>query len=490
MFSRIIFTIHRVLGTLLSFLFFVWFVSGLVLIYHGYPSANRDEKSAKLEPLGEGLPSIEELKRRLPDSCTIDGLSVNRYLGQTVFEIHSGEETFRLPADSAGQLPTIDGAYIRRVAGLWCAAPVDRIDSLYKLDQWIPFGRLKKEFPIYKFHFSDADATQLYISSRSGEVLQCTTRSERFWAWVGAIPHWVYFTMLRQDQKLWVKTVIWLSALGAIMVIAGIYGGIYISVKSRRRKKKWFPYKKKWYYWHHVTGILFGLFALTWAFSGMMSMMDTPAWICKEHQKYPVRETMQSVAPSSEAYRLDYRMLIERYGGSITQIRRANFFDLPTYEIQLAKGETQTIDAVTGRPLSLTEAQVTEAVRKIHGDGAVLHTRLLDEYDTYYLDRKRRLALPVWKVSVENADKTCYYINPSDGRLRDYNTHRRAGFWMYSGLHTLRFEFLVANPILWTVVMWSLLLGGGLLSLTGVVLGVRYIRRLIRRRTKTHIRKK
>ncbi len=488
MFSRIIFTIHRVLGTLLSVLFFVWFVSGIVMMYHGYPHATDNEKAEKLEPLGSDLPSVKELERRLPDSCTIDELLVNRYLGQTIFEIRSGEETFRLPADSAGQLPAIDETYIRRVAALWCSASVDHIDSLYALDQWIPFGKLKEEFPIYKFYFADDDDTQLYISSRSGEVLQCTTHPERFWAWVGAVPHWVYFTMLRQNRDLWIKTVIWLSGIGSIMVIAGIYVGVYMTVKSRRRKKKWFPYKKKWYYWHHVTGFLFGLFALTWVFSGMMSMTDPPKWFCKEHQKYPVREMMQADAPSLKSYPLDYRMLIGQYEGRITQIRWTHFFDLPTYEIVLADAEKQTIDATTSQPLALTEKQATDAVRKIHGDDAVLHTLLLKEYDTYYINHKRRLKLPVWKVSVENADKTCYYINPSDGRLRPYNTHRRAGAWMYAGLHTLRFKFLVAHPVLWEVVMWVLLLGGATLSLSGIVLGVRYIWRLIRRRTSRHFR--
>ena len=64
------FTIHRVLGTLLSVLFLMWFVSGIVMIYHGFPSAGRDEKAAKLEPLDTDLPSVDELARRLPDTST------------------------------------------------------------------------------------------------------------------------------------------------------------------------------------------------------------------------------------------------------------------------------------------------------------------------------------------------------------------------------------------------------------------------------------
>ena len=63
------------------------------------------------------------------------------------------------------------------------------------------------------------------------------------------------------------------------------------------------------------------------------------------------------------------------------------------------------------------------------------------------LDRKRRLELPVWKVSVENEDRSCYYITPSNGRLREYNTRRRTHFWMYSALHALRFKFLTEHPV-------------------------------------------
>ena len=48
----------------------------------------------------------------------IDELSVSCYLGQTVYEIRSGKETFCLPVDSAEQLPVIDGAYIAHVAAL------------------------------------------------------------------------------------------------------------------------------------------------------------------------------------------------------------------------------------------------------------------------------------------------------------------------------------------------------------------------------------
>ena len=76
-------------------------------------------------------------------------------------------------------------------------------DTLHALDQWIPFGYLRKEFPIYKFSFQDARKQQIYVSSQTGNVLQWTDRPARIWAYLGAIPHWVYFTGLRQHQPAW-----------------------------------------------------------------------------------------------------------------------------------------------------------------------------------------------------------------------------------------------------------------------------------------------
>ena len=116
------------------------------------------------------------------------------------------------------------------------------------------------------------------------------------------------------------------------MVIAGLYVGIYTTVQARRRRKKRFiPYKKRWYYWHHLTGLVFGLFTLTWAFSGMMSLADPPEWFIPQHTPSAARDTMDALVPRPEAYPTDYRQLIAHSGHTVTQIRWTHFFGLPTY---------------------------------------------------------------------------------------------------------------------------------------------------------------
>lgn len=106
----------------------------------------------------------------------------------------------------------------------------------------------------------------------------------------------------------------------------------------------------------------------------------------------------------------------------------------------------------------------------------------MTEYDTYYIARSGHLPLPVWKIEVDNADKTTYYINLGNGNYRDFNTHKRWGFWMYSGMHSLRIKFLIDHPVIWNIVIWTLLIGGSVVSFTGIILGVRYLKRIVRRK--------
>lgn len=481
------YTIHRILGTLLSVLFLVWFLSAFVMMYHGFPRASQAEKTGKLEYLSPALPSLEEVIARLPEDEKVKTIRVDRLLGQTVFHIRTAEGNYDLPADSTESLPAIDGERIRKIAALWCPAPIARVDTLYSLDQWIPFGRLKEEFPIYKFRFDDSEGHQLYIGSQSGEALQFTTRNERFWAWLGAIPHWVYFTRLRQDAALWSKTVVWLSGIGCLMTLAGLWVGVDVWRRSRKQGKGFSPYRKKWYHWHYVTGIVFGLFVLTFCFSGMMSLAEVPAWISKPVlEKNPLREIKKGATIND--YVLDYRQVLSEYP-DVKQIEWSNFRSIPYYIVKRESAELYVdASAPSPRPLKLTEEQAIEAVRSIHGDSARLRVSLLNEFETDYRDMSRmyrnRSLLPVWKIAADDVDHSVYYIHPETAAVRYVNTTARWKYWMYTALHRLRIQGLNSSPALRKSVLWVLLLGGSVVSLSGVVLGVRYIGRKCRKKRK------
>src|SRR5690606_16960295 len=66
----------------------------------------------------------------------------------------------------------------------------------------------------------------------------------------------------------WSQIVIWTSVAGTFLAVTGLYVGIS---RLRRANSRWSPYRGLWY-WHHLTGLVFGLLVLTWVFSGLLTM--------------------------------------------------------------------------------------------------------------------------------------------------------------------------------------------------------------------------
>jgi hypothetical protein len=117
---------------------------------------------------------------------------------------------------------------------------------------------------------------------------------------------------------------------------------------------------------------------------------------------------------------------------------------------------------------------------KTAGGRALAEVRVLDRYDAYYLDRTRRLPLPVIYVRLTDEHSTRYYIDPRSARIvGDYNSDGWANRWLYHGLHSLNFPWLYNYRPLWDVVVISLLLGGAALCLTSLVLAWRVLKRKI-----------
>lgn len=497
--TRLMYSIHRILGSLLCILFLIWFISAFVMMYHRFPHVSVKEKLQKQEQLSmteDSLPDIASVMTRIPPGEKVRELTLDRSLGQTVFHIRTDKRIHQLPLNPSDSLPQTDSERIRKIAALWCAAPIACIDTLYSLDQWIPFGKLKKEMPIYKIYFSDNVKTQLYLSSQNGEVLQFSTKSERFWAWTGAIPHWVYFTWLRQDVSLWTKTIIWLSGSGCLMLIAGIWVTVDVWRKTHRNHHHRFsPYRKKWYHWHYVTGIFFGIFVLTFTFSGMMSVADIPEWIHKPVLKSNPIRTLHAHAPKPEHYVLDYRNVAAAYPQAL-QIEWSNFREHPYYIMKDGKTE-QYIDATDTRlrPLHLSENEMLKGIEAIYAADSLtqhqpvqLRISQLDRFETYYRDMssmyRGRPQLPVWKITVNDPDRSVYYIHPETGIVRHVDTSSRWKYWSYTALHRMRLPGLNSNAALRKTVLWVLLLGGTAVSITGIALSVNYLRRKCRKKRK------
>lgn len=484
-FKNILYSIHRILGTILSILFLIWFLSGFVMIYHTFPKVANRDKYAHMDAINDSILHINNVLNNIDSAVVINKLSLRAQGNTSFFDVATSDKTFRLSADTAYNLAEKpDYNHIQNYAQKWSQGEIMRVDTLYELEQWIPFGYLRKDFPIYKFYFNDEEKYQLYVSSQTGEALQFTDKNNRFWAWCGAIPHWVYFTSLRQDSQLWVDVVVWLSGLGCIMCITGIILGIRSYIKQYQRKKKWkTPYKKFAYKWHHILGFFFGLFVFTFVFSGMMSLAKVPQWIVKVHNP-EIQNAMFKTDPIIlNNFRLDYQKILHEYPGQVKSIEWASFGDMPLYNVIIGN-KMHVFDASGEKllPLAISEEMIRNKLSKLHQEDITITQ--LTAYDNYYVGTSNHLPLPVYKVDISDKDNSTYYINPKNGNTRYYNTNTKVRRWSYQALHSFELGFLVKRPILWNIVMWTTMIGGTLVSITGVWLGIRYIKRLIKIFTK------
>ena len=205
--------LHKWLGVTLALLFLMWFVSGMVLYFVPFPNLTQTERLAGLAPLqmpkgccvtvdqaassaGLNVSGVSEARLGMHD-----GKPVWRLLGKPVNELEAAAQWRAVDAQSGELLQPLNRDAAMAVAEAFSGQKAVRIELLER-DQWtVPQG-LNPYRPLLKIDMDGPDGLQLYVSPGSAEVVRDTQRAERFWNWLGAVPHWIYFTELRRAAGL------------------------------------------------------------------------------------------------------------------------------------------------------------------------------------------------------------------------------------------------------------------------------------------------
>jgi hypothetical protein len=466
---RTLFLVHRWLGVVLALLMAVWAISGITMMYVAFPETSTEERQAGLQPLD--LPGCCEAAA-MPEG-PLASASVEMLLGRPVLRIVTGQGPAALALDGEGlpqigaeQAGEIAATHVRQAFGTTPAmrvAPIER-------DQWTVYGRFRQYAPLYKASFADARGTQLYVSGLTGEVVQDTSSRERVWNWLGAVPHWLYFTALRGNQPLWYNLVVHASLLGIFLTVTGIYVGLVMY----GRGKRWSPFRGV-ALWHHWTGLVFGLLTLTWVASGLVSMNP---WGLFE-SKGPTEEVANLAGrplDGADVSALLSALAARPQPGAVSaevvvQAGRA-------WAILVRADGTRTRAALPGlEPAPPSEAELAALPRLARPATPVASARTIVAPDAYHYGHKREPLLPAWRVIYADEDATRLYFDPRTGELVNFvDAETRAYRWWHLGLHRLDFPVLRSRP-LWDLVTVPLLIGVSLLCLLGVWMGGRRLMR-------------
>ncbi len=225
---RFLVLVHRWMGIILCLFFSVWFISGAVLIYHPFPSLSEVERLSHRADVDYSKISVSPSEAiNAANIFEPDRLRLIDREGRPIYVLHSINNTvFTMSGDDGIKLSAITNETAGRIAESFLSKPMSRVDGPIKYDQWIVHQWFDTYRPFYRVHFDDTDKTVLYVSERTGEVVQKTLGSERVWNYFGAVIHWIYPTVLRKNWELWDQTVWWISLLGVLTTVAGLWLGV------------------------------------------------------------------------------------------------------------------------------------------------------------------------------------------------------------------------------------------------------------------------
>lgn len=465
--------LHRWLGVAFCLLFAMWFATGIVMHFVPFPSLSDMHRFAGMAPID--ITGIAQGPAAAVSASGIENALRVRLIQRRDGPVFVVSGAANLKALRAGDLasatvesPQLALAIARDYGGR------RRLDTaraavagLANYDQWTVPNRYDLYRPLFRVAMKDADGTEIYVSSVTGEVVQVTVSRERIWNFVGSVAHWIYPTVLRQNWALWDQSVWTLSLAATIAAVLGAVLGVVKLKLSGRRPASPF---RGWKAWHHVAGLFAAVFVITWIFSGWLSMdhgrlfsrgeltddeaakaAETPQWerasSFDSHELAPeVREVewfgLEGILFRRERMAADWQVLFSD-GAAEPRLPQANLSSLQVGKIisQFRPGcdPPQVVAANDNYPVATATP-----------------------------------ALPVYRLV---CGAIWYHVDSASGRILErLDTSRRVYRWLYRFLHTFDMPSLSAHSTSRSVLIVSLCGFGLVFSLTGVVLGWRRLR--------------
>jgi uncharacterized iron-regulated membrane protein len=500
---------HRWMGIALSLLFVAWFISGIVMMYARMPGMADEERLARAAVLD--LSSVRLSPAEAAEEAGVPNpgaVKVAMLKDRPVYRF-GGRDQVAVFADTGEVFAGMVAADDARAVALRYApghqGPIRYAEYLTEPDQWTLANR--GELPMHRFALDDAAGTHLYVSEVTGDMVLRTTRKERFWGYLGPVFHWVYFTPLRRNTYVWGQFVIWSSLIGCVMCVTGIVWGLWrFSPRSRFRLKRVpsvSPYAG-WMKWHHVTGLVFGIVTLTWAYSGLLSMGPFD-WFQSPPASRAEREASTGGPLKTELLTIEsMRAAVAAIGRDFVprELQAMQFQGEPYWTAYRAPSREEATRWMNYGLLPRASLPRLEHryVSAIHPDRGAIRTFgrdamppiakaampgvpvvdavWIDEYDGYYYDPRGSRTLPIFRVRYADANETWLYLDPQRGGIVQRSSSvSRLRRWLYQGFHSLDFPFLYFKRPLWDIVVILLSVGGTILSFTTMLPAWRRLKR-------------
>ncbi len=491
--KRLLYLVHRWSGIALCIVMALWFFSGVVMIYVGYPKLTPAERLAHLPALALGgcciAPQAALAAAKI--AAPADEVRLATVAGVPTYLLRKGRDAW-FAVDARDGTLRASPSREQAIAAAREFAPESMPTHLGMVveDAWTNSRALDAHRPLHKIAINDASATELYVSSRTGEVVRDSTRVERTWNYVGAWLHWLYMFRGNWFDAAWAEIVIYSSLAGTVMAFIGTWIGI-LRWRIRdvyRKGGSHIPYREFWMRWHHILGLAFSVATILWVFSGLMSMnpwkVFTPGHRGHDHTAFAGGKL------DLAAFKLTPKGALEQADASFDAVKELqwHWFDGQPWVIAYnAAGRTLALDGASrSAPRAMFDFDdLARAAAKAMPGAKVLRVQVLREYDNWYIDRaphtmlghiERRL--PMLRVEFDDAANTWLHVDPYTATIHNrIDTHARWKRWLFTAFHSWDLRGLIDRRPLWDVLMIGFSLGGFALCVTSAVIAWRRLKR-------------
>lgn len=490
--KRWTYLVHRWLGIGGCLLMLLWFVSGMVMLFIGYPKLTPGERLAALPVLGDardlqGLSVLPAAVQAEPEAVALTTLR-----GAPAYVVRTGSNVGAWSAVTGQALLPVSAqraeASAAQFAGGQAFVGAMRVDE----DRWTHSRALDVHRPLYRVEVGGTQPGDLYVSSHTGEVVLDAPRVQQRWNYVGAWLHWLYFLRMQSVDPVWTWVVIVLSALCTVAAVSGIVVGLWRwRFRGHYRSGAKTPYVEPWMRWHHLIGLVVSAFVFTWIFSGLMSM--NPLGVFSS-----TREAIDSGRYRGGAAAVDGAL-----GAPAALLATVDATRFKPVEVQWRRiggelfavlldgqGDTRIVSQVEGQlqvARQLPAAWLLQKVRAM-SDAPVQGFVIRQAPDAYFYPRAPEAMngaavrrFPVAVVEFGDAEATRVYLDLATGDPLLTMGHReRVGRWLFYFLHSWDLPALLPQGTARLAVLLLLSLAGTALCATATVIGCRRLRMKLR----------
>ncbi|HEL4234462.1 TPA: PepSY domain-containing protein [Stenotrophomonas maltophilia] len=490
--KRWTYLVHRWLGIGGCLLMLLWFVSGMVMLFIGYPKLTPGERLAALPVLGDardlqGLSVLPAAVQAEPEAVALTTLR-----GAPAYVVRTGSNVGAWSAVTGQALLPVSAqraeASAAQFAGGQAFVGATRVDE----DRWTHSRALDAHRPLYRVEVGGAQPGDLYVSSRTGEVVLDAPHVQQRWNYVGAWLHWLYFLRMQSVDPVWTWVVIALSALCTVAAVSGIVVGVWRwRFRGHYRSGAKTPYVEPWMRWHHLIGLVVSAFVFTWIFSGLMSM--NPLGVFSS-----TREAIDSGRYRGGAAAVDGAL-----GAPAALLATVDATRFKPVEVQWRRiggalfavlldgqGDTRIVSQVEGQ-LQVARVLPAEWLRQKAGamsDVPMQGFAVQQAPDAYFYPRAPEAMngaavrrFPVAVADFGDAEATRVYLDLATGDPLLTMGHReRVGRWLFYFLHSWDLPALLRQGTARLAVLLLLSLAGTALCATATVIGCRRLRMKLR----------